>query len=125
MPPQFRWYHLAANLPRGRAGMPHIARFMLRYGWSTPSAEYIPMLHGMTETVGIANVTRRTMVGNRVRLARSSRDRTVGLLRTPELKPGEGLWIERAPSIHMFFMRYPIDAVFVSKDGRVTRLCRT
>ncbi len=46
----------------------------------------------------------------------------MGLLRTPEVKPGEGLWIERSPSIHMFFMRYAIDAVFVSKAGRVTKI---
>jgi uncharacterized protein len=50
------------------------------------------------------------------------RDRTVGLLRTPELQPGEGLWIEHAPSIHMFFMRYAIDAVFIAADGRVTKV---
>ena len=29
--------------------------------------------------------------------------------------------IERSPSIHMFFMRYPIDVVFVDRAGRVTR----
>ncbi len=70
--------------------------------------------------VRIENVTRGTTVGERVRVASSSRDRTVGLLRTPEVKPGEGLWIERSPSIHMFFMRYAIDAVFVSRADRVT-----
>ena len=72
--------------------------------------------------VRIENVTRSTTVGERVRVASSSLDRTVGLLRTREVKPGEGLWIERSPSIHMFFMRYPIDAVFVSKDHRVTKV---
>lgn len=50
------------------------------------------------------------------------RDRTVGLLGTGGLEPGEGLWIEGAPSIHMFFMRYPIDAVFVDGGGRVTKV---
>lgn len=50
------------------------------------------------------------------------RDRTIGLLDTHELRSGEGLWIERAASIHMFFMRYPIDAVFVAADGRVTKV---
>ena len=72
----------------------------------------------------IENVTRGTVVAERVRVASSAIDRTVGLLRTPEVKPGEGLWIERSPSIHMFFMRYAIDAVFVSKDGRVTKVVR-
>ena len=46
----------------------------------------------------------------------------MGLLRTPALRPGEGLWIERSPSIHMFFMKYAIDAVFVAADGRVTKV---
>jgi uncharacterized membrane protein (UPF0127 family) len=72
--------------------------------------------------VTIENITRGTVIGDRVRVASSAGDRTVGLLRTPELTPGEGLWIERSPSIHMFFMRYPIDAVFVSKEMRVTKI---
>ena len=72
--------------------------------------------------VRIENVTRGTMVADRVRVASSSVDRSVGLLRTPEVKPGEGLWIERSPSIHMFFMPYAIDAVFVSKAGVVTKV---
>jgi len=72
--------------------------------------------------VRIENVTRGTTVGERVRVASSSVDRSVGLLRTPEVKPGDGLWIKRSPSIHMFFMPYAIDAVFVSKAGRVTKV---
>jgi uncharacterized protein len=72
--------------------------------------------------VRVENVTRGTVVADRVRIASSAIDRTVGLLRTPEVRPGEGLWIERSPSIHMWFMRYPIDAVFVSREGRVTKI---
>jgi uncharacterized protein len=72
--------------------------------------------------VRIENVTRGTTVGEHIRVASSTKDRTVGLLRTPEVKLGEGLWIERSPSIHMFFMPYAIDAVFVSKTGRVTKV---
>ncbi len=70
----------------------------------------------------VSNVTKGSSLGDRVRVASSTRDRTVGLLRTPALSPGEGLWIERSPSIHMFFMRYAIDAVFVGADGRVTKI---
>ncbi|MEX0709732.1 MAG: DUF192 domain-containing protein [Chloroflexota bacterium] len=69
----------------------------------------------------ITNATRGTTLATRCRVASSLRDRVVGLLATPELLPGEGLLIERSPSIHMFFMRYPIDAVFVDSQGRVTR----
>ena len=72
--------------------------------------------------MGIENVTRGTLVADRARVATSMVDRTVGLLRTPVLHPGEGLLIERSPSIHMFFMRYPIDAVFLRADGRVAKV---
>ena len=70
----------------------------------------------------VENLTRGTVVGSRIRVARSMRERTVGLLGTPSLEPGEGLWIERSPSIHMFFMKYAIDAVFVSDAGMVTKV---
>ena len=72
--------------------------------------------------VKVENVTKGTTVAERVRVASSMLDRVVGLLRTPEVKPGEGLWIESSPSIHMFFMPYAIDAVFVSKAGMVTKV---
>jgi uncharacterized membrane protein (UPF0127 family) len=75
----------------------------------------------MTRDVSITNTTRDATIGTRVRVASSLRDRAVGLLRTPEVLPGEGLLIERTASIHMFFMRYPIDVVFVDRRGRVTR----
>ena len=70
----------------------------------------------------VDNVTRGTVVADRVRVASSARDRTVGLLGRHSLDPGEGLWIEHAPSIHMFFMRFAIDAIFVSAEGRVAKV---
>ena len=72
--------------------------------------------------ITVANVDRNTVVGDRIRMARTLTDRTVGLLGTRSLAPGQGLWIERSPSIHMFFMRFAIDAVFVAADGRVTKI---
>jgi uncharacterized membrane protein (UPF0127 family) len=48
--------------------------------------------------------------------------RMKGLLGRRELLPGEGMLIEPAPSIHTFFMRFPIDAVFLSRDGEVLKV---
>ena len=75
----------------------------------------------MGRYVRVDNLTRGTSVAQRGRVAASLRDRTVGLLATPSLAAGEGLLIERTQSIHMFFMRYPIDVVFLDRDARVTR----
>ena len=34
----------------------------------------------------------------------------------------EGLWITPCNSIHMFFMRFPIDVVFLNKERQVVKL---
>jgi len=75
----------------------------------------------MGRYVRIANLTRGTTVAERCRVATSLRDRTVGLLATAGLAPGDGLLIERTQSIHMFFMRFPIDVIFTDRGARVTR----
>jgi len=40
------------------------------------------------------------------------------------LGEGEGLIIRPCSSIHMMFMRFPIDAVFFDADSRVTRVAK-
>jgi uncharacterized protein len=42
-----------------------------------------------------------------------------GLLGRSELPRGEGILLRPAGSIHTFFMRFPIDAVFLDRDGNV------
>ena len=42
-----------------------------------------------------------------------------GLLGRRTLPQGEGVFLRPAASIHTFFMRFPIDAVFVDADGTV------
>lgn len=42
----------------------------------------------------------------------------------PPLPEGGGLVIEPCNSIHMFFMRYPLDIVFLDKAGQVVFMYR-
>jgi uncharacterized membrane protein (UPF0127 family) len=42
-----------------------------------------------------------------------------GLLGRTGLDPGGGMLIDSAPSVHMFFMRFPIDVVFLDRDWKV------
>lgn len=65
------------------------------------------------------NVPRRTELGRRIRVASSFIDRAVGLLATDRLPPGGGLWIASCRSVHTFFMRYPIDVLFLGAHGVV------
>jgi len=39
-----------------------------------------------------------------------------------ELPAGNGLLIDPCSSIHMFFMRFPIDVVFLDRDGTVVKI---
>ena len=45
-----------------------------------------------------------------------------GLLGRRALPAGEGLLIRPAPSVHTFFMRFPIDVVFLSRSGEVMKV---
>ena len=45
-----------------------------------------------------------------------------GLLGRRDLPPGEGILLRRAGSIHTFFMRFPIDAVFLDAEQTVLRV---
>jgi uncharacterized membrane protein (UPF0127 family) len=48
--------------------------------------------------------------------------RGVGLMFRRFLEPGAGMWIAPCNGIHMFFMRFPIDALFLDKQQRVVRV---
>jgi uncharacterized membrane protein (UPF0127 family) len=67
-------------------------------------------------TLGSAhNLTRGVAVATRLEAARSLWAKFMGLMGRPTLAPGAGLWLPGTNSIHMMFMRFPIDAVFVGK----------
>lgn len=45
-----------------------------------------------------------------------------GLMGKKSLVKGQGLLILPCNSIHMFFMRFPIDAVFLDKNNKIVRI---
>jgi uncharacterized membrane protein (UPF0127 family) len=49
-------------------------------------------------------------------------ERVRGLLGRDGLEAGAGLWIDRTGSVHTFFMRFPMDAVFLDKELRVRKV---
>jgi uncharacterized membrane protein (UPF0127 family) len=55
-------------------------------------------------------------------LAETPLRRIKGLLGREGLERGEGLLLRPASSIHTFFMRFPIDAVFLDRDLTVLRV---
>jgi hypothetical protein len=66
--------------------------------------------------------TAGAVVCERCAVADTPWKRMRGLLGRDGLMPGDGLLIRPAWSIHTLFMRFPIDAVFVRRDGTVVRI---
>ena len=60
----------------------------------------------------------------RCALATSFWSRFRGLMGRASLDADEGMLFRPAGSIHMFFMRFPIDAVFCDRDLRVVKVVR-
>jgi uncharacterized protein len=61
------------------------------------------------------------VVCERCVVAETALSRMRGLLGRARLERGEGLLLRPAGSIHTWFMRFAIDAVFVDGDDRVVR----
>ncbi len=70
----------------------------------------------------------RTVDGNivcaRCAVASTPWSRFVGLMGRASLAADEGMLFPHTGSIHMFFMRFPIDAVFCDRDLRVVKVVR-
>ena len=70
--------------------------------------------------VTVRNATRDTELA-RAEWRGSMLGRARGLLGKTALAPGEGIVIAPCNSVHMMFMRFPIDVAYVDRDGRVVK----
>ena len=69
----------------------------------------------MTSEFVARNATRGTVLAARMGVAAGLWGKFKGLMGRPSLGPDEGLWLPDSNGIHMMFMRFPIDAVFVGR----------
>jgi len=68
----------------------------------------------MAAASAAANETRGTLLAEHVEMATSVWGRFMGLMGRRSLPSGHGLWLG-GNGIHMMFMRFPIDAVFLGR----------
>ena len=64
------------------------------------------------------------VVCERCEIAERPLARMRGLLGRDGLEPGGGMLLTPEPSVHMAFMRFAIDVVFLDRRQRVTRVAR-
>ena len=62
------------------------------------------------------------LIASQVIQAKTLKQRIQGLIGRPELQEQEALWIPACPSIHTFFMKFPIDVIFTDREFCVISL---
>jgi len=61
-------------------------------------------------------------LGAKIRVADGWLARLKGMLGHPAPRPGEGLMLTPCTSVHMYGMHYPLDVVFLDREGTVVAL---
>src|SRR5262245_35905822 len=64
----------------------------------------------------------RMIVASHIVLANTCLARAKGLMGRSVIAAGDGLWIVPCAMVHTFFMRFPIDVLFLDKHLRVMRV---
>jgi uncharacterized membrane protein (UPF0127 family) len=72
----------------------------------------------------VLNRTTGEQVSSQALRAGTFSARLFGLIPRRSLGDEEGLWLEPCAMIHMCFMSFPIDAVFLDKDLKVLRVLK-
>ena len=70
----------------------------------------------------VRNQTRNTVLADSAEVADTSAKRRTGLLKHDRLEPGQGLWIVPCESVHTFFMKFPIDLVYLDRKHKVRKV---
>lgn len=72
----------------------------------------------------LVDVKNGVVLANSLQIARGTLERMRGLLGREGLPNGEALLIERCSSIHTFFMKFPLDVIFLDRELRVIKIVR-
>jgi uncharacterized protein len=64
------------------------------------------------------------VLADSLEMPRTMFGRGLGLMFRKSLDPGRGMWIVPCSGIHMMFMNFPIDAVFLDGRERVKKVYR-
>ena len=81
-----------------------------------------PKEKGKGEGISVINQTKRTILAENALTAANPFSRLRGLLGKANLARGSGLLLKPCNSIHTFFMRFAIDAVFVNKQNQIIKI---
>jgi uncharacterized protein len=81
-----------------------------------------PLLRSVSSPLALTNTRNKEIVARTLLTAFDSASRRQGLLGRDSLPDGSALIIAPSSAIHTFSMRFAIDVMFVSKNGRVLKV---
>lgn len=81
-----------------------------------------PLVEGPAADLVLQAVGASRPLATRLEPALDSATRRKGLLGRDGLAEGSALIIAPSNAVHTFFMRFPIDLIFASRDGRVLKV---
>jgi uncharacterized membrane protein (UPF0127 family) len=85
----------------------------------------LPLIRYDDRPHALRNPRTGRLVAHSVIPAFDSDARRKGLLGRDSFEQGSAIVIAPSNAIHTFFMQFPIDAVFVRRDGVVVKVCRS
>ena len=74
-------------------------------------------MNGVSSLLAARNVERGTILATRLETADGLWAKFMGLMGRASLDADTGLWLPDSNGIHMMFMRFPIDAVFLGRPS--------
>ena len=80
-----------------------------------------PLLLEPSSRLVIRNARNQHRIADKLLAAFDSKTRRTGLLRHDTFPDGSAMLIAPTNAVHTFFMRFPIDIAFVTRDGRVVK----
>ena len=83
-----------------------------------------PLLQLAGGSAAIRNTRNGRILADLVIPAFDSQSRNSGLLGRRAFQPGAALVLAPCNAVHTFFMKFPIDIVFATRDGRVLKVSR-
>jgi uncharacterized membrane protein (UPF0127 family) len=78
----------------------------------------------MEKNMKILNSLTNQVLCDHCKLADTFIKRLTGLMFKKNLSSNEGLYITKCNSIHMFFMRFSIDIIFIDKNSKIVYLLK-
>ena len=84
-----------------------------------------PLVPSSGAGFALTNTRNNRVVAHTLLTAFDSESRRRGLLKHTSLEEGHALIIAPSNAIHTFWMRFAIDVAFVTREGRVVKVCST